>query len=265
MINSKSFEASADAQATSPPASQNCPKKPPDPCIVLSNQRQGSTGKISQRLQGVKLRNRLLLAGSVILLWMLRPTLMPAFDRYFQPPLGLYPPLAMAGGDPYVRALMRTISASESNDRQPYSLLYSGEYFSGWSHHPDRCIVIVSGPNQGNCSTAAGRYQFITTTWEEKAQRYGLNSEGWLLWQHYAFDPVSQDLVIHRWLSDPAAWDADIPALLRDGRLDEVLSKLSGTWTSLGYGIETNAMTPHLNKLYQSFLKEEQAKLSKLP
>ena len=28
-------------------------------------------------------------------------------------------PLAMAGGDPYIRALMRTISAAESNTDQP--------------------------------------------------------------------------------------------------------------------------------------------------
>ncbi|NEP61294.1 MAG: glycoside hydrolase, partial [Symploca sp. SIO2G7] len=36
-----------------------------------------------------------------------------------------------------------------------------------------------------------------------------------------------------------------------------VLRKLSGTWTSLGYGIEDNVMTKKLPKIYQRLLKEE--------
>lgn len=38
-------------------------------------------------------------------------------------------PLAMRGGDPYIRALMRTISVSESSDPQPYSILYGAIAF----------------------------------------------------------------------------------------------------------------------------------------
>ncbi len=37
------------------------------------------------------------------------------------PTLGYLPPLEMKGGDPYIRALMRTISASEANDLEHYS------------------------------------------------------------------------------------------------------------------------------------------------
>jgi muramidase (phage lysozyme) len=149
---------------------------------------------------------------------------------------------------------------SESNDPNPYGLLYGGEHFSAWEKHPDRCIRIVAGPNGGDCTTAAGRYQFITSTWQEKAQQYHPNPQGWLFWQQYTFDPDSQDRVVYRWLADPEAWNMDIRAQLRAGELRKVLKTLSGTWTSLGFGIETNEMTPYLSEMYQKFLKEEKAK-----
>jgi muramidase (phage lysozyme) len=267
MTKSKSFEASANAQAKGRSADESVP---PNKTLRLiestSSQVRRLTRQGVQSFKKIGLRNQLILAGLLVSLVTLRPTLIP-LDRYFQPSLALYPPLAMTEGDPYIRALMRTISASESNDMKPYSLLYGGQYFSDWSQHPNQCIVIQAGPNNGNCTTAAGRYQFITSTWEEKARLYHPAPEGWLFWQHYSFDPISQDRVVYRWLSDSEAWGVNIPKLLKEGQLDEVLSRLSGTWTSLGYGIETNEMTPHLNEMYRKFLTEEltQAHSSNLP
>lgn len=165
--------------------------------------------------------------------------------------------LAMKGGDPYIRALMRTISASESNVDRPYSVLYGGERVQDLSHHPDKCVTIVSGPNRGNCTTAAGRYQFLTTTWIERARLYHPKPLQLLFWESYSFEPKYQDAVVYAWLSDEQAWGADIPKLLRDGELDRVLRLLSGTWTSLGYGIESNSMTPYLAEIYQEILEEE--------
>lgn len=167
------------------------------------------------------------------------------------------PPLAMSGGSPHVRALMRTISASESNGSNPYAILYGGEQVQDLSQHPERCILIVSGPNEGSCTTAAGRYQFINTTWLEKAQQYHPKPSGLWLWTGYSFEPQYQDQVVYAWLSDPDAWDADIPALLESGQLEQVLQLLSGTWTSLGYGIEDNSITPDLPEIYQQMLSEE--------
>ncbi len=172
-------------------------------------------------------------------------------------PVGIHPPLVMRGGDPYVRALMRTISASESNDVHPYSILYGGKHIKDLSHHPDLCITIVSGPNLGNCSTAAGRYQLLNTTWQEKAQRYHPHPSQMLFWQFYSFEPEFQDDVVYAWLTDSQAWGVDIPQLLRQKKLSEVLQRLSGTWTSLGYGIETNSMSGHLQSIYQKMLQEE--------
>lgn len=167
------------------------------------------------------------------------------------------PPLVMKGGDPYIRALMRTISASEANGNRPYSLLYGGQQVNDLSRHPEICITIVTGPNTGNCSTAAGRYQIINTTWYEIARRYHPNPRRLMFWVSYSFEPEYQDLVVYRWLNDSQVWKTDISQLLRQGKLNDVLRRLSPTWTSLGYGIETNSITSSLPKIYQTMLQEE--------
>ncbi|MEG4583482.1 glycoside hydrolase family protein [Microcoleus sp. MON1_C5] len=171
--------------------------------------------------------------------------------------VGKFPPLAMKTGDPYIRALMRTISASESNVSRPYHVVYGGKYILDLSRHPDWCVKIVKGPNRGKCTTAAGRYQFLTTTWKEKAKRYQARRANFLFWEDYSFEPEDQDAVVYAWLSDRKFWKADIPEMLRQERLTEVLRMLSGTWTSLGYGIENNSMSSRLPKVYRAMLREE--------
>lgn len=169
------------------------------------------------------------------------------------------PPLVMKGGDPYVRALMRTISASEANYARPYSVLYGGRRIDDLSQHPNQCLLIMTGPNKGDCTTAAGRYQFLTQTWLEKAEKY--HPERSLLWIHhdYPFDPEFQDEVVYHWLMDTSAWNMDVSTHLRAGELDVVLKRLSGTWTSLGYGLETNSVSPKLPRIYEKMLDAELA------
>lgn len=167
------------------------------------------------------------------------------------------PSLAMKGGDPYLRALMRTISASEANVSRPYYALYGGRYAKDLDLHPDRCIAIAHGRSRGHCTTAAGRYQMLTTTWLEKAERYHPNPSKFLFWQTYSFAPKYQDAVVYAWLSDRRAWGVNLSQLLRAGKLDLVLRRLSRTWTSLGYGSETNTMTAYLPLIYQQLLQEE--------
>ncbi|VEP13504.1 Lysozyme [Hyella patelloides LEGE 07179] len=166
-------------------------------------------------------------------------------------------PLVMQGGDPYIRALMRTITASEANVKQPYHVIYGGSQVTDLTDHPDRCITITVGINKGNCSTAAGRYQMLNFVWDEKATRYHPNPNGVLWWKKYSFEPEYQDAVVHAWLSDKNAWGVDISESLKAGEIDSVLRLLSGTWTSLGYGIETNSMSQYLPQVYQNMLQEE--------
>lgn len=167
------------------------------------------------------------------------------------------PPLVMGGGDPYIRALMRTISASEASGNRPYSLLYGGQQVKDLSRHPEICVRIVSGPNKNNCSTAAGRYQIINKTWFEIAPRYHPQPPGAMFWSSYSFAPEYQDIVVYRWLKDSRVWRTDIPQLLRQGKIDDVLRRLSPTWTSLGYGIETNSISKSLPQIYEKMLQEE--------
>lgn len=166
-------------------------------------------------------------------------------------------PLAMKGGDPYIRALMRTITASEANVTKPYHVIYGNRYVADLSRHPELCVPIVAGPNVGKCTTAAGRYQFLNITWSNTAKQYHPNPSGLWWWKSYSFEPEYQDKVVHAWLSDSKAWGADLPQLLREGKTEKVLRLLSGTWTSLGYGIETNSMSKYLPQIYQNMLEEE--------
>jgi len=184
----------------------------------------------------------------LLLLWLWRPWLLLPGTQ----------PLVMSGGDPYLRALMRTISTSESNVMRPYHVLYGSEYVGTLERHPNRCESIGQGPNRGNCSTAAGRYQVLYSTWLELAAKYHpQRTSDALDAVNLSFAPIYQDLVVHAWLSD-GRW-GNLPAQLRQGRIQPVLKRLSGTWTSLGYGIETNSMSRALPKVYQSLLKEELA------
>lgn len=176
--------------------------------------------------------------------------------NYVESPL----PLTMQGGDPYLRALMRTISAAESNTKDPYRLLYGGKRVKDLSIHPDECIRIVNGPNMDDCTTAAGRYQFLTTTWETQAQSYHPERPAWYeMWEHPSFEPLYQDVVVHDWLADASVWGVDISQRLEAGEVSDVLELLSGTWTSLGYGIETNSMSSLLPRIYEDMLAEELA------
>ncbi len=182
----------------------------------------------------------------LVLLWLWRPWLLLPGTQ----------PLVMEGGDPYLRALMRTISASESNVMRPYHVLYGGDSVGTLDRHPNRCESIGVGPNKGNCSTAAGRYQLLYSTWLELAARYHpertddpLDATG------LSFAPIHQDRVVYAWLQD-GRW-GNLSAQLRAGRIQPVLRRLSGTWTSLGYGIENNSMSRELPRVYRRLLEEE--------
>lgn len=190
----------------------------------------------------------LAVVAMLLVLWLWRPWLLLPGTQ----------PLVMEGGDPYLRALMRTISASESNVMRPYHVLYGGDYVGTLERHPNRCESIGQGPNRGNCSTAAGRYQLLYSTWLELAARYhpertddALDATG------LSFAPVYQDVVVHAWLQE-GRW-GNLSAQLRQGRIQPVLRRLSGTWTSLGYGIENNSMSRELPRVYRQMLEDELA------
>jgi muramidase (phage lysozyme) len=137
--------------------------------------------------------------------------IMSVRDRLSPPPAHGFPALAMSGGYPYICALPRAISAGESNTANPHTALYGGGNFHDFTRHPDRCISIVTEPNLGKCTTAAGRYRYLTSTWLEKARRYHPRNTTY----PYSFTPEDQDRVTYAWLKDSRTWGQDIPSLLR--------------------------------------------------
>lgn len=143
---------------------------------------------------------------------------------------------------PEARALLDVIASDEAPD---YNTMYGGRKFENMSQHPGIYTDIKSGPNAGRKSSAAGRYQFLKSTWDNQAAKLGLND----------FSPESQDL---------AAWDLasstyarktgrDLLGDLRSGDpryAGRISSALSSIWTSLPGGIEQRS---HANKFVNRY------------
>ena len=130
-----------------------------------------------------------------------------------------------------------------------------------WSGTPNRCEAIGQGPNQGNCSTAAGRYRLLLGTLIELAARYHPDrTDDVLDAVGLSFSALDQDRVVHAWLADPRSRRLDIVAQLRQGRVQPVLKRLSGTWTSRGHGIEINTMNRELPCSYKRLIENELAR-----
>ena len=127
------------------------------------------------------------------------------------------------------RALLDHIAGTESAGR--YNVRYGGKTFDNFAEHPRVPEPITSGPDVGKVSTAAGRYQFIGTTWDQQKTKLGLAD----------FSPANQDA---------AAWDLaqteykaktgkELLTVLKSGdqaAIAEVPRYLSGQWSSLPGG-----------------------------
>lgn len=127
-------------------------------------------------------------------------------------------------------AFLSTLAGTEATD---YNTLYGGGTFSDYSAHPHRMIPITSGPNRGDYSSAAGKYQMLFDTWTGEQKKLGLKD----------FSPASQDA---------AAWDlaetaykqatgGSLMDALQSGdpaRINAAATILNKTWTSLPGGIE---------------------------
>jgi len=91
-----------------------------------------------------------------------------------------------AGLPPAQRAVLNAISAKESNS---YGIINGGEAFTDYSKHPNKI-------GKGGTSTAAGRYQFIYSTWVAASasyeKTYGVKVPD--------FSPEWQDRVAAHWV-----------------------------------------------------------------
>lgn len=134
----------------------------------------------------------------------------------------------MADLSPVAKALLETIAGPESAGA--YDVMYGGGKFSDFTDHPRVYNTIMSGPNKGQKSSAAGKYQFLGSTWDDVASRNGLTD----------FSPESQDKAAWALATEEYKRDTgrDLESDLAAGDLSRVAPSLRNQWTSLPGGIE---------------------------
>lgn len=129
---------------------------------------------------------------------------------------GLSPSLLQ---DKNIAALLRVIRTGEGTaDAAGYSRIFGGDHFEGFADHPRRTVCKTLRSGGRLCSTAAGAYQFLSSTWDETARIMALPD----------FSPASQDLAALGRIAARGAL-ADVQA----GRLEIALQKISKEWASL--------------------------------
>ena len=142
------------------------------------------------------------------------------------------------------RALLDAIAGGESAGA--YDVIYGGGKFNDFSDHPRQFVTIASGPNKGQKSSAAGKYQFLGSTWDEQAAKLGLTD----------FSPASQDAAAWNLAQETyrAKTGRDLLADLEAGDTSRVASALRDTWTSLPGGIEQGATAAQFSTQYGNAL-----------
>ncbi|NRA68380.1 MAG: glycoside hydrolase family 104 protein [Pseudobacteriovorax sp.] len=125
--------------------------------------------------------------------------------------------------------------AEGTNDR--YDIRFGGFRFSGYSRHPN--LIYCSG---GLCSDAAGRYQFLSTTWA------GL--------RYPDFSPANQDKGAVRLMAGRGLSLQEVNGIRTYQQFSNAIYKINREWASLPgspYGQPTKSMSA-LWQRYQSRL-----------
>jgi len=122
---------------------------------------------------------------------------------------------------PEGQKLLETISFAEGTRRatpeESYRVMFGGKLAPGLAKHPD--TVVTGG---GYSSSAAGRYQFLTPTWQTQSQRLGLTS----------FGPKEQDIAALALARNRLMPLGGLSVLQKEGLSPRVAAALSPEWAS---------------------------------
>ena len=115
------------------------------------------------------------------------------------------------------RAMLDTIAFAEGTRDEPnngYNTMFTGKQFSGFEDHPRK----IQRSN-GYASDAAGRYQFLSTTWDPLAKKLGLKD----------FSPANQDKAA---IELARQYDVTQELLAKEGMSPKVSAFLGRQWAS---------------------------------
>lgn len=120
--------------------------------------------------------------------------------------------------DPNVRNFLDMISAAEGTTKHGYNTLFGGGKFDDLKDHPRILFDFTETTGRKNKTSAAGRYQFLSDTWDEQAKKLGLPD----------FSPQSQDLATINLLRERGI----LPDVLK-GDWQTAVKKAGPIWASL--------------------------------
>ena len=126
--------------------------------------------------------------------------------------------LEQALQNPNVRKFLDLISYTEGTQGNGYRTAFGGGKLSHLNDHPRYLKSFRQTDGKSNKTSAAGRYQFVSKTWDGVARQYGLRD----------FSPQNQDLGAVALLFQRGA----IPALLK-GDYQTAIRKTGDEWASL--------------------------------
>ena len=119
--------------------------------------------------------------------------------------------------NPNVRKMLGVIASAEGV-KHGYHTMFGNERLSDLSKHPGILKEFTQTDGKKNKTSAAGRYQFLESTWNGLAKQLGLKD----------FSPKSQDIAAVALLAQNGA----LPHVLK-GDIPTAVKKSGGTWASL--------------------------------
>lgn len=151
------------------------------------------------------------------------------------------------------KAMLDSIAFAEGTSKYQndgYNTMFTGKQFSGFKDHPRKLQT-----GGGYTSDAAGRYQFLSTTWDPLAKKLGLKD----------FSPTSQDKAA---IELSRQYDVTQELLQKEGMSMKVSSFLGRQWASfpgktIGLGQPTQKLK-EIQNVYQKSLGSPQ-QLSQTP
>lgn len=124
----------------------------------------------------------------------------------------------------FQKALHDSIAWAEGTrnySKDGYNVMFSFKTFSSCQYHPNQCIAYGS-----TCSTAAGRYQFLTSTWNGARSAKGLSS----------FEPENQERAASYLITNVRKVTVPQTRAMTATEFSNAMSKLSYEWASLPPG-----------------------------